>query len=134
MFLANPLFGIGQGLFLDYHYRTAHNSWVLVFAELGFVGFYFWVALLFSSLYILWVCQQPFPSEKLDATLEREYERERKLAAAMMFAMIGVLACAFFLSRSYIVLLYILPAMAVAQYHRFRGRFRSIEFIPMALP
>src|SRR5687768_488856 len=43
MFLYNPLFGIGPGLFADNNANlTAHNSFVLVMAEMGLVGYTIW--------------------------------------------------------------------------------------------
>ncbi|MBP6837980.1 MAG: O-antigen ligase family protein [Kofleriaceae bacterium] len=48
MFLGNPVLGVGPRHFTDHHYMTAHNTFVLTMAELGFVGLF-----LFSM--ILWV-------------------------------------------------------------------------------
>ena len=45
MFLQSPLFGIGPGLFADNNANlTAHNSFVLVMAEMGLVGYTIWLA------------------------------------------------------------------------------------------
>ena len=49
MFRSNPLFGVGARQFAEHHYLTAHNSYVLVFAELGFPGFMFFIAILYLS-------------------------------------------------------------------------------------
>ena len=49
LFKRNPLFGVGQGQFVEHHYLTAHNSFVLTAAELGFVGFYLFVAIVYLS-------------------------------------------------------------------------------------
>ena len=38
MFRGNPVFGVGARQFAEHHYLTAHNSYVLSFAELGFPG------------------------------------------------------------------------------------------------
>jgi len=45
---SHPLFGAGLGQFGKYHYLTAHNSFLLALAELGFVGMF-----LFSTLVYL---------------------------------------------------------------------------------
>jgi putative inorganic carbon (hco3(-)) transporter len=50
LFKSAPLFGIGFGNFTDFNDITAHNSFVLCFAELGLVGSTIWVALLVTTM------------------------------------------------------------------------------------
>jgi putative inorganic carbon (hco3(-)) transporter len=50
MFKSAPLFGVGFGKFSDHAELTAHNSFILCLAELGFVGCSFWVALLVTTI------------------------------------------------------------------------------------
>lgn len=50
LFKRSPLFGVGQGQFTDHHYLTAHNSFVLTAAELGFVGFYLFTAIIYLTV------------------------------------------------------------------------------------
>ena len=45
----HPFFGVGLGNFADEVGITAHNSVVVCAAEIGLVGFYAWVLLLFST-------------------------------------------------------------------------------------
>ncbi|MET0654194.1 MAG: O-antigen ligase family protein, partial [Pseudoxanthomonas sp.] len=45
MFIGNPIFGIGAGGYSDLNELTAHNSFVLVLAETGIVGFTIWLAI-----------------------------------------------------------------------------------------
>src|SRR5919198_72393 len=40
-----PLFGVGYNSFTEHHSITAHNSFVLCFAELGLIGYFMWLAL-----------------------------------------------------------------------------------------
>ena len=40
---ANPVFGVGFGRFLEFHYKVAHNSIVHTFSELGLFGAFFLV-------------------------------------------------------------------------------------------
>ena len=54
MLLTNPLLGVGKGNFTDHHNLTAHNSIVLVFAELGLVGYFFWLAFVGLSLIMVY--------------------------------------------------------------------------------
>lgn len=49
MFKSNPIFGVGARQFGEHHYLTAHNSFVLTFAELGFPGFFIFVTIIYLS-------------------------------------------------------------------------------------
>jgi putative inorganic carbon (HCO3(-)) transporter len=49
LFKGSPLFGIGYNHFMDYHFRTAHNSYLLCTAELGLFGLYPWLMLFYIS-------------------------------------------------------------------------------------
>lgn len=49
MFKHNPIFGVGAKQFAEHHYLTAHNAFVLAFAELGFPGFVLFVAIMYLS-------------------------------------------------------------------------------------
>ncbi len=52
---ANPVFGAGWGMFSDYNFGlTAHNSVVLAMAELGLVGYTFWLALVGLSGWMIY--------------------------------------------------------------------------------
>ena len=46
----HPLSGVGFGMFHDFNELTAHNSFVLCFAELGFPGYFIWTSLLAITL------------------------------------------------------------------------------------
>ena len=50
MLKSDPVFGVGKGQFTEYHHLTAHNSHVLSFAELGLLGMFLWVAMLYLTL------------------------------------------------------------------------------------
>lgn len=49
MFEQSPIFGVGARQFTEHHYLTAHNSFVLVLAELGFVGMFLFVGTLYMT-------------------------------------------------------------------------------------
>jgi len=49
LFRRSPVFGVGQGQFTDHHYLTAHNSFVLAAAELGFVGLFLFTAIVYLT-------------------------------------------------------------------------------------
>lgn len=50
-----PVFGVGFQQFLDYNDITAHNTFVVCAAELGLVGAYFWVMVMFVTIRNAWV-------------------------------------------------------------------------------
>ena len=43
----SPIFGVGAKQFSEHHFLTAHNSYVLNLAELGLVGLFLFVAILY---------------------------------------------------------------------------------------
>jgi hypothetical protein len=49
LFYHHPLFGVGMRMFDHHHYLTAHNSFVLTLAELGFVGLWMFSTLIYLS-------------------------------------------------------------------------------------
>ena len=125
MFRSHPLLGVGKDRFTDYNFLTAHNSWVLAFSELGLIGFYFWVSLLFVSFYMVWTFRNSSPLSE-NVAIQALYSKERRLASVTMFSMIGVYSSAFFISRTYTIVLYIVAGLATAQYHRITRNFPDI--------
>lgn len=49
MMQAHPILGVGKGQFLEYFQRDAHNSYVRAGAELGVIGLYAFIGILFFS-------------------------------------------------------------------------------------
>ncbi|MDP5133544.1 MAG: O-antigen ligase family protein [Paraglaciecola sp.] len=116
--LSNPIFGIGKGNFADWHGRTAHNSYILVAAELGVFGYTLWGGALALTVFIGYKIFK-LPVERFanhpQKTLILD---ELKLNTALLFSMIAFMVTAFFLSRSYILLLFIFVGMNVASHYR----------------
>lgn len=98
MFMANPLFGVGKGNFVDEHGLTAHNSYILVLGETGFIGFVVWMSALFLTLLQV----RPY-----------NFAASRYVPVAF-YSMIGFCCTAFFLSRSYSSIAFLLMGVAVA--------------------
>jgi O-antigen ligase len=46
---SSPLFGVGYDNFMDYHFRTTHNSYLLCLSELGLFGLMPWLMLSITS-------------------------------------------------------------------------------------
>lgn len=102
MFKSHPLFGIGYGNFTDHHPLTAHNSFVLCLAELGLVGYAFWIGMLVLAFIGL---------RRAREAAETDTSR---VAGLLTIALVGFLVCAWFLSRTYQPTLYLLLAMCAA--------------------
>jgi O-antigen ligase len=109
MFRSSPVLGVGFQNFTDRHDLTAHNSFVLCFAELGAVGYFFWLALLVVAILQLEQVRQCTDDGLGGDVLRRQ-------ARVLIASFAGMLAAAFFLSRSYNVALYLLVGLAFALY------------------
>lgn len=107
MLKANPIWGIGYNGFTDFNRLTAHNSFVLCFAELGLAGYFVWLSLLVITLLQLSSLGKLSGEEPLD----RDFNR---WARAIFLALCTFLAAAIFLSRTYILTLYMLLALGTA--------------------
>lgn len=125
MWRSSPLFGVGGGQFTEHHFLTAHNSYVLVVAELGSVGLLLWTAVLYTSV-------------KIPLTGVRRYagvpgaEVAEAWAMALLAAWTGILVGAFFLSFAYKHVLWIYVGLTGAYYQAarrgdpgFEVRFRA---------
>jgi len=53
LFKLDPIFGVGLGQFNEYHWLTAHNSYLLVASETGLLGMILWLGLIYYSLKIV---------------------------------------------------------------------------------
>ncbi len=128
MFKSNPLFGVGQGMFTDYNPLTAHNSFVLVMAELGFVGLFFFTGIFYFPYNWLW--------NNLFSTAETTLSQEDVGIVSSVFASFnGMLVAMFFLSRSYTMIPFILVGLATAMTRVFDdelnlGAIKTIEEKP----
>jgi O-antigen ligase len=49
LFRSAPLLGVGKGQFTEHHWLTAHNSFLLALAELGFPGLFFFTAVIYLA-------------------------------------------------------------------------------------
>lgn len=126
MFITHPVFGVGTGRFTDYHHLTAHNSIILVLAENGIVGFLFWFAFVGYCFWMMGRILRHEPDLQDDTDAE-DWSEARAKAVTLLVALTGFFTAAFFLSRSYVILLYLLAALVVAHFSNVRERFPSIE-------
>lgn len=126
MLMGSPLFGVGVNGFLDHHYLTAHNSFVLAFAEMGLVGVLIWTGLLVTTAVLLiQVSMKKFVPAGIQLTpyQQKEVEGEARIALALLYSATGFAVSAFFLSRTYVPLLYFFVGLAAANYCRATALF-----------
>jgi O-antigen ligase len=104
---AHPLLGAGLGQFGKYHYLTAHNSFLLALAELGFVGMFLFTTLAYLGLKIPFVAwrETAHGDSPLGAPEARSVVGPWALGLVALWA--GLVVGAFFLSFTYHYVLWI---------------------------
>ena len=134
MFISHPLFGVGAGNYADNAPLTAHNSFMLVLAETGFIGFTVWLAFVGYCTRMLIAILRADDGAAV-AALDQDADDEtvlavhsawledRSIAFVLAVSWGGFFTAAFFLSRSYAIILYLLAAMIVAHYEGMRQRY-----------
>ncbi len=119
MFKSHPFFGVGRDQFKDFNHITAHNSFVLAYSEIGFIGYFFWFALFLVSAAQLYHCLKIIRLKLKSAKDDdlKTLKNFQSLGLSIMYAYIGALVCIFFLSRSYATITYMLLGLIGAYYH-----------------
>lgn len=105
MFKSSPFFGVGQGMFTDFHSITAHNSFVLVMAELGIVGTFFFTGMFYYSFNRIW--QDVFCSNECNLS-----EEDIGILSSVFGSLFGLLTAMFFLSRAYMLVPFMFLALS----------------------
>ena len=106
---SHPLFGRGYNSFIDNHLMTAHNSFVLCFAELGFFGYFFWMALVLMTFIGL--------ERAGKIAVDRKDDAYGGVVNALRAAFYAFLGTAWFLSRTYNETLFLLFALCGSAIH-----------------
>jgi O-antigen ligase len=101
----SPIWGNGWGSFTDMQGMTAHNSFLLVAAELGIVGLFLW-----TSIIVVTMIQLSRVPKVIGAT----NPALARWAVATRLALGVYLVTGFFLSRAYQLPLFLLYGMAGA--------------------
>lgn len=112
--LHNPFFGVGYNMFMEDQSLTAHNSYVLAAAELGFIGLFMWVGLIYISHKGLSIVYQKSDSLKT-------------IAMGIQSSLVGFCVAAFFLSRTYVILPYLLFALSGAVMHHAKQTMPDLD-------
>lgn len=132
LFKTHPIFGVGYGHLWEYTnaYLTAHNSIIVCAGELGILGLYFWSLYLFPTMRDALAVSSPRKvndSEQI-VTEEDLNSRERwkveqldkdeinRLGRLIFFSLTGFLVAGWFLSRAFVMTLFLLGGMAEAIY------------------
>ena len=106
-----PLLGCGIGDFTPtYNPITAHNSFVLGFAETGFIGYVAWFG---SGYYVLYAMHQMLKRTRPGTKSYRQ-------ASALFESLIAFYVAGFFLSRTYFILLPMFLGLAVGRFKLFK--------------
>jgi len=151
----HPMFGVGFGFFADSSdvHLTAHNSIVVCAAELGMFGLFFWSLFLYPTLRDTLtltlptkVCEGgPIASEealslhsisKVESIDRAEVNR---LGRLMVLSLTGFLVQGMFLSRAFVMTLFLLGGMAEVVYEialrkgMVAPRIRLARTIPFAI-
>lgn len=103
MWMTHPLLGVGYGAFTDFNEITAHNAFVLCFSETGVLGYFFWIGIIVTTMIQLSALTKVEGDDENSTTV-------RRWAGLLQYSMTGFLVGAFFLSRTYVYLLYLLAA------------------------
>jgi len=100
MLRSSPIFGVGYQRFTDHHHLTAHNTYVLAFAELGIPGFVLFAFILYLAFKIPILAMKRYAGRE-DAKVAYTW------SLAIFAAMCGVVVGSFFLSFTYHQVLWI---------------------------
>ncbi len=148
MLLNSPVTGVGSRLFVEHHSRTAHNSYILVLAELGIPGYFLWFSFFGTCFMMMYILQKKIKpkkppawqflvDERLRGTIKplpspppqeksQVDPQDQAIARALLLSFVGFATAVFFLSRSYSMQLFILCGMAVAHFQGTRLRTPDI--------
>ncbi len=131
-FKAHPVFGLGHNQFVENWFITAHNSYLLAAAELGFVGMVLFLALLWLSTKIPFAiasARSPFFTPDL-----------RAYGLALGVSWLGILVSIFFLSMNYHPITHVFFGLSAALYAiarrqdpRFRVRLAAADLLGVGL-
>ena len=100
MLRSHPIFGIGHGNFQIFHTRAAHSAFIQCVSELGLVGYFIWLTLIYSCFTGL---------RRVEKNASAIYAKYAKI---LQLSLVGFLASAFFLSQAYHPILYLLFALS----------------------
>jgi hypothetical protein len=122
-----PMLGAGYGQFTEHHGLTAHNSYVLCFAELGLLGLFIWLGMIVLTY-------RGLAASEAAGMLHGGMVSEAQMASLLKASLVGALACCWFLSRTYAPFLYMLMGLAIGARHCASKALQARQLEPMAVP
>jgi len=117
LFAMNPVFGIGTKHFLDYHFLTTHNSYVLALVETGFFGFTAYLSIFVVTL-----------TTAIKTAYSKINEETSTEIIALASGLIGIMLSIFFISRTYVLLPFFFCAIVI-NYLRINSNDEYKKFI-----
>lgn len=114
LFLQRPVFGVGSGQFGEYHFLTAHNSYVLSIAETGAIGLLLFTAVLYISIKIPITALRRGRSSSRDGPVPAPIAQS--WSTALLATNVGMLVGILFLSFCYKEILWIFIGLSGALY------------------
>jgi O-antigen ligase len=118
MLKTHPALGIGYLRFTLTHGRAAHSAFVACLAELGLIGYFVWLSLLYSSFSDL-IAIKKSPASK----------QHRKYSNILLLSFVGFLASAVFLSQAYNPIFYMLCALVTVTVKTIDVQFPRPRFL-----
>lgn len=118
MFQMNPLLGVGYSNFGEYHYLTAHNSFMLALGETGFPGLLLFSLVVYLAVKIPCVILKRYsdPVVLTDPVLAAGAPMARGWSMALLATYCGLAVGIFFLSFTYHPILWIYIGLSAALY------------------
>lgn len=112
----NAMFGVGWAMFIEHEDqgKTAHNSFLLAVTEMGVVGLFCFLGAFYVPLRDLHRLTLARPEEEAGETDRKRLQRDQALARALIASVMGFAVAAFFLSRTYNQVPYVLIAVCAA--------------------
>jgi hypothetical protein len=121
MLMSFPFTGVGFSQYLEYHFLTAHNAYILAAGELGLPGMWMFATLVYLSIKIpVTVLQHP-----MEETKENHFIKA--LAMGMLAAFCGGALGIYFLSWTYHYVLWIHFGLSGALYCSVKRVFPDYE-------
>lgn len=120
LIIENPVVGVGYDQFLEHHFLTAHNSYLLAIAELGPLGLFLFTVIIYVSVKTLFTALRRYADVPEAATA-------RTWAMALLASFGGLLIGIFFLSFTYHHVLWIFFGLAGAAYTAIKRHDREFE-------
>jgi hypothetical protein len=113
MFRSSPIWGVGKGQFMEFHIRTAHNTFVLLLAELGLVGLALWIGMFYVAIKIVVFAGRRY-RDRPDGNMAYEWAR------ALLACLCGLGVGTSFLSLGYHPVVWAIMGLPGAYYSAVR--------------